>query len=232
MEWTEAKVEYERQTSLDFDFNIHYSLAPQESSFSSSPDNQLYAITWSAPDEPNEPAPNDLKPNENHFAPTKNTIPVTSQPIKRTQLLKCTVCGKSYARRFAVRHTSKKDGSPPCAAQFPCQEEGGSGCDKTFKNKKDRLRHRQKSCKALLCTSTFTCRCGKTNKRWDQFKKHFDNRGACHLPPMPGQLLSCDCEQAHTFSSLAGLEEHHKSTMGKAGRPRKDKPTSKESGNH
>lgn len=141
---------------------------------------------------------------------------VELEPISR----KCEYCNKvfPYQRLEDHQRSTRHGGLPTCVPTFPCSKPGEPGCEKVFKDLRDRLRHRKKSCRHTMSETTFKCRCGRTVKRWDQFKKQHSK---CNATALSYTHYACDCTPAHEFADFSDLEKHQKSKMGKKGRPRK-----------
>jgi len=114
-------------------------------------------------------------------------------------------------------HLKRSNNGRRCLLRVPCATEDEPGCDKSFADTRSRLRHRAKACKsAQQLRTAFKCRCGRTVKRWYQFKCH---QRICARRADSG-ALSCECEDS--FPSFGALEGHYISEHRKlAGRPRK-----------
>jgi hypothetical protein len=142
------------------------------------------------------------------------------------QTTTCQYCGNTFSPQRLIAHQKPKNrgGPAPCTQRFPCTLPGEPGCNETFKHKRDRLRHREHVCKHTGSPAGpalgFRCRCSKIIKRWYQFKRHHDR---CSAARTSNALYKCQC--GRTFDTMAALEEHHKTEMGKAGRPRKPQST-------
>lgn len=130
---------------------------------------------------------------------------------------KCEHCNKLFSSKGLKDHQkpTRETCTPCCTLSFPCSTPGDPGCEKVFKDLRSRLRHRMKSCKHFSSNSAFKCCCGRTVKRWDQFKK----RHAECKAKSPDHHYRCDCAKALEFTDFQGLEEHQISNMGKKGRP-------------
>ena len=119
-------------------------------------------------------------------------------------------------------------GRPRCATRFPCAADGELGCNKTFADKKGRLRHREQACQFSqlpALTPAFRCCCKKSVKRWYRFRDHHKicAAAAAAEPPHKGDNYLCQCKAS--FPSFASLQDHYTSKHTKpVGRPRKPDP--------
>jgi hypothetical protein len=150
--------------------------------------------------------------------PSPNEI--THQVTPQTAL--CEYCGRSFSPQRLLTHQKPKynGGSAPCTVRFSCAQPGEPGCVQTFAHRRDRMRHRSTVCEYTRSDRKsqqgFRCCCTKTIKRWYQFKKHREN---CNANSHDLSPYMCQC--GVSFNKMSDLEKHHKSEMGKAGRPRK-----------
>lgn len=132
------------------------------------------------------------------FQPTPtSSAPVSSSSPSTTN---------SAASRF-VRKTYEHQ------VRIPCAQYDEPGCPMLFGSKRERDRHRKESCEKLA-QRTFRCCCGRSVKRWANFRK---SHSSCS--PDKGCVFQCHCEfDSDTFERL----EHHyvAAHMGKKGRPR------------
>ncbi|KAI0447864.1 hypothetical protein F4803DRAFT_497936 [Xylaria telfairii] len=137
----------------------------------------------------------------------------------------CEYCGHTFSPQRLSTHQKPKNngGCAPCTLRFPCTLPSEPGCSKTFAHKRDRLRHRETVCKnarpGAALEPGFKCRCGKTIKRWYQFKSH---QTKCRADKDSKALFVCGCRES--FNTMVALEEHHETEKGRAGRPRKKQP--------
>ncbi|KAI0200398.1 hypothetical protein F4808DRAFT_429740 [Astrocystis sublimbata] len=134
----------------------------------------------------------------------------------------CKHCGHTFSpsRLKAHQNPRGKRGGALCTLRFPCSLPNEPGCDETFAHERDRLRHRKSVCKIAVPSSEsapgFKCRCGKTIKRWYQFKSHHARCRAAKISQTP---FVCQCHDV--FNTMSDLERHHETEKGKPGRPRK-----------
>lgn len=142
--------------------------------------------------------------------------PELDNRVPQPQFEKCEHCNKLFSPKGLKHHQKpSRKTDTPCCESFPCSMPGDPGCRKVFKNLRSRLRHRKKSCTHFSSKSAFKCCCGRTVKRWDQFKKRHANCKA----KSPDHTYSCDCSQVLKFADFESLEKHQVSNMGKKGRP-------------
>ncbi|KAI1113615.1 hypothetical protein F5Y14DRAFT_206020 [Nemania sp. NC0429] len=174
-----------------------------------------HRVTLSHPS-PLSSAPAAQTPSSQPLTPHDTTIAVAPQ------VTLCVYCGRSFSPQRLITHQRpKRNGDPPpCTVRYSCEQPGEPGCDRSFAHKRDRERHRTTVCKQTQAhgqlKSGFQCCCKKTIKRWYQFKKHHDRCSVSHQNP---GVYTCQC--GASFTDMNALTEHHKSEMGKPGRPRK-----------
>ncbi|KAI1478000.1 hypothetical protein F4774DRAFT_180929 [Daldinia eschscholtzii] len=195
---------------------LGYLPAPLQSPSSSSP-SSFPSFNPSTPSSSQSASGDTLQPS----IPSSKNEPIQIPP----QLRACEYCGRVFSPQRLVTHQKpkQKSGVPPCTVRYPCAQPGEPGCNKTFVHRKDRMRHRSTVCKHLRTyhglEPGFKCRCGKTVKRWYLLKNHYQT---CRAPTQHESRYICQCNAS--FKCITSLEEHHRSEMGKVGRPRKANP--------
>jgi hypothetical protein len=139
-----------------------------------------------------------------------------------SQVFKCKYCDRRFSPQRMQAHLkpSQKGAPPPCSIRFPCDQPGEPGCEKIFIRRRDRMRHRLTVCEHTrnddATQPVFQCRCGKKVKRWYLLKNH---QSACQSQPACGGPYICQCDAI--FQDFATFEAHHKTEMGRPGRPPK-----------